>query len=132
MFILPFVKLLVIVGLIMCIATAVRLHIYLDTLTFYLALTYLPCTLLTLIPISNVMSSLYSISKQFRSNLAERIQRSNNRIGKRTLSMQLKSCPIIRCQVAGLYHMEAKAKLTMLQKIVNATKYLLVNLKVVT
>jgi len=44
--------------------------------------------------------------------------------------MELKSCPLIRCKVGGLYHMESKAKLTLIQKVINGLKYLLVNVRV--
>jgi hypothetical protein len=43
--------------------------------------------------------------------------------------MQIESCQLIRCQVGGLYYMEAKAKLTLIHQVVNGVVYLLVNVK---
>jgi len=77
------------------------------------------------------MSSVYRTSKQFIRNLSECIWQldSNDKLDKQMLQRQLNSCNLIRSQVGGLYYMESKAKLTLVHKVVNGLKYLLVNVK---
>jgi hypothetical protein len=42
---------------------------------------------------------------------------------------ELNACQLIRCEVGGLYHMEAKAKLTLSHSIVDGLVFLLVQHK---
>ena len=49
---------------------------------------------------------------------------------EKILKGQLKSCALIRCQIGNLYHMEAAAKLTMIDNVVNGIVFLLVNVNV--
>ena len=75
-----------------------------------------------------VMSSLYDISEKFSRNLLNiRIRFVENTRAESSLRRQLKSCAVIRFNVGGLYHMEAQAKLTMVQHVVSGIVFLLVN-----
>jgi len=80
-----------------------------------------------LIPVSIIMSGLYGSSVIFRHNLQNYVQLINNKKTRKYYETLLKSCPIIRCQIGSFYHMEAKAKLTLLQHVVNGVVFLLVN-----
>jgi len=82
-----------------------------------------------IIPTAMVMSSLYDISVQFQLKLQQRTYFVQDREVRRELESRLKACPLIRCQIGGLYHMEAQAKLTLLSQIINGVAGLLVNIK---
>jgi len=83
-----------------------------------------------LIPTTIVMSSLYKTSKNFIRSLKPCIIKLDDTIHlKEVFKRQLISCALIRCEVGGLYYMESKAKLTVVHKLVNGLKYLLVNVR---
>jgi len=126
----PFIKLCLIITFVLSFVTAVRLHKYLDVLSLVMISTLIWTTILDLFPTAILMSKLYGVSQKFAWNITER----SNSIARQTddgriLKMQIESCQLIRCQVGGLYYMEAKAKLTLIHQVVNGVVYLLVNVK---
>ena len=128
---LPFIKLFVMIFFTTCFFAIFRLYRHMNLLSLALTSLITWTTILLLIPTTIVMSSLYKTSKNFIPNLIPYIRGLNiSSDRKNILLRQLISCGIIRCEVGGLYYMEAKAKLTVLHKLVNGLKYLLVNVKV--
>ena len=75
------------------------------------------------------MSSMFDISSKFYLRLSPTIQLVPDPKAKGILERQLKSCPIIRCQVGNFYYMEAQAKLTVVHNILNGVMFLIVNTK---
>jgi len=126
---LPFIKLFVMILFTTCFFLVIRFHDHINFLSLTLVGIIIPVTLLLLIPTTIVMSSLYKTSKTFIRSLTPSIQNSKVANQKEILKRTLISCGILRCEVGGLYYMEAKAKLTVLHKVVNGLKYLLVNVK---
>ena len=126
---LPFIKAVVVFGLILSFFAVVEKYEYLDTLSLFFVSAVTPTAFLLLAPISIVMSSLYDMSSQFHRNIFPKVHRVTIKKTKRILIYHLKSCPLIRCQVGNLYHMEAKAKLTMLHHVLNGVVFLMVNAK---
>jgi len=127
--ILPFVKLQLGIGFTICVFIAIRLNTYLNIFSFGLVAIFTWTSALLLIPISIVTSRFYVISTKFQPNMTPIIHRVSSADFRKILDTTLRSCPLIRINVGSLYHMEAKAKLTMLHKVVNGIKYLLVNVK---
>jgi len=123
----PCLKILLIFVFISCLFAVVRFRTDLDGLS----LTMISITLVTsaslTIPISIIMSSLYSASSQFKQHMIPVLSKISDKTVRKHIEGQLKSCPLIRCQVGNLYHMEAKAKLTMLEHVVNGYVFLMVN-----
>ena len=126
----PFLKTLVIIGFILCFFACVRLFNYLDliSLAFVVAVSLLSAG--SVVPMALAMSSMYDISQTFSQNVSNTsIRYVEDRKAEAILKKQLKSCAVIRFNVGGLYHMEAKAKLTMVHHVVNGIVFLLVNAK---
>ena len=81
------------------------------------------------------MSNMFDMSQKFSKNMscliscvfasASAADKKANQIQK----SELKACQLIRCSVGSLYHMEAKAKLTLIHNVVNGVVFLLVNIK---
>ncbi len=94
-------------------------------LVFFLATPILvSCTL--------VMSRIYDISSQFQANMAKKVQTSKDK-DNGTIQIwmrELRSCQLVRCQIGNFYHMEGKAKLTLVNTIVNAFVFMVVQRKV--
>jgi len=82
-----------------------------------------------IMPISIIMSSLYETSAQFQYNLKQAVNTVSNTNVMNYWKLALESCPVVRCKVGSLYYMEAKAKLTLLQRLVDGIIFLLVNAK---
>jgi len=127
---LPFIKLFVMLLFTTSFFAIIRLYDRMNLLSFILLSVISWTTLLLLIPTTFIMSSLYKTSTNFIRNFTPPIRRMNAPTQEKgALLRQLQSCSVIRCQVGGLYYMEAKAKLTVMHKLVNGLKYLLVNVK---
>ena len=75
------------------------------------------------------MSSLYDMSLVFSTNMSQQIRGMANKKKRRVLEAQLTACPLIRCELGGLFHMESEAKLTMLHHVINGVVFLMVNFK---
>ena len=106
---------------------SVRLYEDLDVICLALVSVIAFTASLVITPTAMVMSSLFDISAKFPRNIAPRIQELSDMRMKEISTRELKSCPLIRCQVGNMYHMEAKAKMTMLHNIVNGVVFLMVN-----
>jgi len=128
--ILPFLKLQLAVGFTICVFIAIRLNAYLNIFSLGLVSVFTWTSALLLIPISIVTSRFYAISTKFKPHHIPSIHRLSQPHSRNILVRMLKSCPLIRIHVGSLYYMEAKAKLTMIHKVVNGLKYLLVNVKI--
>ena len=125
--IVPFVKFGIILGFIMTFFATVRLYEDLDMLSLVFVFSCALNSLLLMTPMAIVMSSLFDISTKFARNLLPMIHLVPVKRNKEMLGRQLNSCPLIRCQVGSMYHMEAQAKLTMLHNVVNGIAFLMVN-----
>jgi len=77
-----------------------------------------------------VMSSLYDISARFKPNLRVKIQKNGFALNRNLLAREVNACPNLRCRVGSVYHMEAKAKLTLVHSVLNGVGFLLINIKV--
>jgi hypothetical protein len=77
-----------------------------------------------------VMSEIYNISSQFKRNLMPKIQACENKAMKKVWKMELRSCQVVRCQVGNFYHMEGKAKLTLVDTMLNSFVFMVVQRKV--
>jgi len=125
----PFAKLIILVMFIISCFSLIRLRAELDAITFVLMITILSGAMISIVPVSYVTSRTYQISKDFKRNILPiSLQHTGNR-SKNQLRSQLKSCPLIRCKIGNFYHMEAQAKLTMLDRTVNGVVFLLVKVK---
>jgi len=130
-FMLPLCKLMTMAFFTACFFAIVRLHDYMNLLSLIILSLLAWCSFFLLIPATIIMSNLYKISKNFKPCLIPCIKNLNvPSKQKNLLERQLISCGIIRCEVGGFYYMESKAKLTVVHKLVNILKYLLVNVKV--
>jgi hypothetical protein len=77
-----------------------------------------------------VTSALYKYSSQFERNVWEASRGWKTKAAQLVLAKELKACQLIRCEVGGLYHMEATAKLTLAHSLVNGLVFLLVSTKI--
>ena len=127
----PFFKCALMVSFSTSFFTILRFYEQLNLPSFTLLALFVWSTILILIPTAFVLSSLFKASKQFLSSLILRIQKIEKLPPehKGILLRQLLACNQIRCQVGGMYYMEEKAKLTIIHKVINGLKYLLVNVK---
>ena len=125
----PFMKLGIITLFIVSFFACARIYQYMDIISYMFMVTVLGASLMLLVPISIIMSSLYDISKDFSRNLSPCIYTVAEIRSQKVLTNMLQSCGVIRSQVGNLYHMEAKAKLTMLGNVVDGVVFLLVNVK---
>jgi len=93
------------------------------TMVFAVSIT----TAFLLVPISAIMSSLFDTSSQLKHNAMEIVNTILDPKYRKYWKLVFESCPVVRCKVGGLYYMEAKAKLTLFQQLINAVVTLLVN-----
>jgi len=128
--IIPTLKLGFASAFILCFFICVRLYKELDLPVVLLALLICPTCLIVLTAMSIVMSSLYDISAHFRPNIRAKIQKIESTLQRKILQRELDACPTLRCCVGSVYHMEAKAKLTLVHSILNGVACLLINVKV--
>jgi len=128
--IVPFMKLGISIAWIISFFALVRLSSDLDIICFLMVCSVVVGAPILLFPISTIMSKLYENSVQFRPNMLLRIPLEGDTRARKYAELQLKACSVIRCQVGGLYQMEAKAKLTLFHQVVTGIVCLLVNVKV--
>jgi len=127
--IIPCLKLVLVMVFILASFAMVRLRNELDGLNFAFVLAVTVTTLGLILPISMIMSSLYDSSSKFQQNMLPVLNSISDEYERNLVQHQVRSCPLIRCQVGNLYHMEAKAKLTLLQHVVSGVVFLLVNVR---
>jgi len=123
----PCLKLMIIFSFILSLFAVVRLRKDLDVLSFAMSSAVSVTCACFILPMSAIMSSFYDVSCEFKQNMLPILEKISNRRVRKYAEGQLKSCPLIRCQIGSLYHMEAKAKLTLLQHVVNGFVFLTVN-----
>ncbi len=75
---------------------------------------------------SLVMSGIYDISSQFQGNMGKKIQPCGTKRMRGVWMRELRSCQLVRCQIGNLYHMEGKAKLTLMDKMTNIFIFMVV------
>jgi len=95
-----------------------------------LLLILLGSSLAIMVPSSVVMSKIFQISKSFNPNITSclgSIWKTLKEERRKEYLAVAKSFPIMRCQVGGFYHMEANAKLTLLDTVINLLVFLLIN-----
>jgi len=126
-FFLPCLKFVVLTGLVISSFTLIRLQDELNTLSSFLIPTIFASTVILSVPTSMVMSSLYELSEGFGKMLTPCIHQCTGTKAREYFEFQLSSCPNIRCKVGNMYYMEAEAKLTMFNNVVNGLVFLLVN-----
>jgi len=107
-----------------------RLHEELDFLTLAFAIVVFSTSFIMICTMSIVLSSLYEISTVFKPNIGIRIQKLSQPLDKKILNRELKACQTMSCQVGSLHHMEAEAKLTLADSLINGVAWLLINVKV--
>jgi hypothetical protein len=78
---------------------------------------------------SSVMSKIYGISSQFQRNMEQKIQASGNKAMRNEWIRELRSCQVVRVQIGNFYHMEGKAKLTIVNTMVNWFVFMVVQQK---
>jgi len=130
--VLPGIKLVLMVAFTIAFFTVIRLYKYLHPLSLCMVTLVSWTCFLLLIPLTIVMSSVYGTSRRFlkvSNQCVWQLYSNEDRMNKVMLKRQLNSCNLIRCQVGGMYYMESKAKLTVVHKLVNGFKYMLVNVK---
>jgi len=125
----PFVKLVLLLGFIVSFFAIVRLREKLDGISSVMIPATFTATVLVVVPFSIVMSRMYQSSKNFKLVLAPKIREFTRREIRDYLQYKVQSCCLIRCKVGNMYYMEAQAKLTMLDRVVNGLVFLLVNSK---
>jgi len=66
-----------------------------------------------------VMSLVFTVTTNFQRNATLSLAKSQNEDmgAKRILEKELRSLPVLKSTVGGMYHMESKAKLTLLNTI---------------
>jgi len=123
----PFLKLGLILAFVFSLFAAVRLRDDLDELSFAMVAVVVLTSAALTVPTTIIMSSLYDVSSQFKGNMLPILDRISHPIDKKYAKSQMESVQLIRCSVGNLYHMEAKAKLTMVNHVVNGLVFMLVN-----
>ncbi len=72
------------------------------------------------------MSAIFDISSQFQWNMKKKIQACENKRIREVWYRELQSCQVVRCQIGNFYHMEGKAKLTLVDTMVNGFVFMVV------
>jgi len=121
----PIVKLVTLLGLLISTYVTIKLRSLMHPVVFIFFLVYmldiLIVTFLAAVTMSKIFSwsSFFHIQKVQLLNLLPQICRSD-------LKRQLKSFPMLKCQVGPFYHMEGKAKLTMADNTTQGVAFMLV------
>ena len=123
----PFIKLNLIMQLIFSLFACTRLFRNISFISLFFTSLLVLNSLLVLVPVTTLMSSLYTTSSNFVTHLSPQINQVTEKKTKRILEAQLKSCPVIRCKVGCLYQMDQTVKLTMLHNVINGLVFLMVN-----
>jgi len=79
-----------------------------------------------LIPAAQMMTKIFEYSQQFKTRHTKRLGIGFGESREEVL-MTGKSLPVIRCGIGKLYYMEAQAKLTMVDWLLNGTIFLFLN-----
>ena len=125
----PFLKIALIVLCILSFYGSVRLYHNMDPILYTFIVLVLSISVVFLVPTAMVMSTMFDMSTQLPHQLSPKIKRIPDKTTRQICEANLKSCAVIRVQVGNFYHMEAKAKLTLMVHLVNGIVFLMVNLK---
>jgi len=128
--VIPALKLTLVFDFVCSIFACVRFWSKLDVISTSMLFLFSLGGVILIIPMSMITSSLFDISNQFKWTLLSICGSISDRATRKHCSSQREACSVIRCQVGGLYYMEARAKLTLLQHVINGVVCLLVNTKV--
>jgi len=128
--IVPSLKLILLFVTIISFFAVVRLSHDMDALLNAMLVIFTTVAVILLCLISGSMSALFDISERFRRNFFPIIELIAENKARTYYARQLKACSLIRGQVGNLYHMEARAKLSLIQHLVNGLVFVLVNVKV--
>jgi hypothetical protein len=79
-----------------------------------------------LVSCSLVMSKIFDIASEFQRNMELKIQPCKNKRMKQVWLRELRSCQVVRCQIGNFYHMEGKAKLTLVDTMANIFVFMVV------
>jgi hypothetical protein len=99
---------------------------YLDLLSLSTLVFLFLSTVPILASCSLVMSAIFDISSQFQWNMKKKIQACENKRIREVWYRELQSCQVVRCQIGNFYHMEGKAKLTLVDTMVNGFVFMVV------
>jgi len=127
--IIPCIKLSLIFVFVFAFFAMVRLRRELDLVSFaFVSVAALTAAALGF-PISIITSSLFDYSSKFKQHMLPCLDLLSNKLERKHAEGQVRACQLIRYQVGNLYHMEAKAKLTLIHEVVNFVVFLFVNVQ---
>jgi hypothetical protein len=69
------------------------------------------------------------MSVEIQENLSVELSLLPQGITKLSWEMELRSCPLISCKIGNFYHMEGKARLTLIDTLINGVVMILINNK---
>jgi len=121
----PIVKLAALLGLFTSTYVTIRLRSLMHPAVFGFFLVYTLDVLLFTLPCAVVMSKIFFWSSLFHIQKAKLLNLLPP-ISRRDLKRQLKSFPMLKCQVGPFYHMEGKAKLTMADNMAQGIAFMLI------
>jgi len=125
----PYMKLALMFGIVMCLFGVAKMHQDLDPLPLIFLAVISFASVILLIPVAIVMSRLFELSTEFSRIISPNIRKIPDRQSRKIAEMNLKACQVVRCQIGNMYHMEAQAKMTMFDNVVNGLVFLMVNTK---
>jgi len=125
--VIPLGKLVVISAVIPCSYTLIRHRQHLDLVSFLFTLIMCVSIPLILLPMSIIMSNTYNFSDRLPKNMLYFVQ-GLTRAEKTEILARLKSYQVMRCHVGGFYYMERKAKLTLIQSLVQGVVFALLTI----
>jgi len=64
-----------------------------------------------------LMTFVFNITSQFQRNIKSGVQETKSISDKVELKQTVRSLPELKCKIGSFYHMEGKAKLTIVDKI---------------
>jgi hypothetical protein len=79
-----------------------------------------------LVSCSLVMTKIFDIASEFQKNMKQKIQVYENKRMKKIWLKELRSCQVVRCHIGSFYHMEGKAKLTLVDTMANIFVFMVV------
>jgi len=89
-------------------------------------LIYMLDVFLFTLPGALIMSKIFNLSSQFQIQQAKRLGLLPP-ISRIDLRRQLKSFPTLKCQVGTFYHMEGRAKLTLVDNMTHGIAFMLLS-----
>jgi len=103
-----------------------KLRSFMSSMVFGFILIYMIDVLLLALTSALIMSKVFNLSSKFRIQQAKKLKLIPP-IRRMDLQRQLESFPTLKCQVGPFYHMEGKAKLTMLDTMTRGVAFMLLS-----